>query len=530
MSKDFPIMPWPKAGSGVITRRAGLVAAASAVLSSNWIKTARADGSGTLTVGLSNNPVTCDPINMSSHDSEIISQNIFENLMEFDIEGELKPQLAKAYPEISADKLVYTFDLRDDVLFSDGTPMTSADIKYSIEFTADPSKKNSRGPIFKLIDHVDTDGPHRVHVHMKEPFNPWMYFLTKFCGTWPAGSREKYGQDYFRLSPKNVGTGPGVFEEWKPNDYVSLTRNPHYWQKGLPHWERLVIKIVPEDATRVAYLLSGQADIIGAPPPREFSRLKSRPGIHGEAVPTFGGWCVMFQNPTRPPFDDVNFRKAVQHATDRKTICDKIYYGLVEKSGIPAPASSWWYDKAADDSTDFNMELAKEYLAKSKYATGAEFDIEINAEPYLLDVKDAAVFIQSQLAKLGIKANLKPNSFPVVQAKIVGGDYAAGLANFMSPGEPTYFLMASFTANSFMSKVFGNQTDPVVAEGLKVAFSTDDRAVLKPMYAKMMQHLADEAYFTWIGYFAAANLWRDRVKNFKPSRGLTINVHEVTLT
>jgi peptide/nickel transport system substrate-binding protein len=513
-----------------LTRRSGLIAGAAAVLSSAWVRTAEADESGTLVVALSNNPLTCDPINMGSHDSQILSQTIYENLVEFDIDGVLKPQLAKALPTVSADALVYTFDLREDVVFSDGTKMTSEDVKYSIEYTIDPAKKNSRGPIFKLISHVVTEGPYRLHVHMKEPFAPWMSFLTKFMGVWPAGSREKLGNEYFRSTPKDVGTGPGIFEEWKPNDYVSFKRNPLYWQKGMPKWERLVVKVVPEDATRVAYLLSGQADIIGAPPPREFSRLKSRPGIQGEARPTFGGWCVLFQNPSRPPFDDINFRKAIQHAVDRKTICDKIYYGLVEKSGIPAPASGWWYDKAADASTEYNMDLAKQYLAKSKYATGAEFDIEINAEPYLLDVKDAGVFLQAELAKLGIKVNLKQNAFPVVQGKIMGGDYSAALANFMSPGEPTYFLMANFTANSFMSKVSGNTVDPVVAEALKIAFATTDQAVLKPVYAKLMQYLADQAYFTWIGYFAAANLWRERVKGFKPSRGLTINVHDVSVT
>ena len=137
--------------------------------------------------------------------------------------------------------------------------------------------------------------------------------------------------------------------------------------------------------------------------------------------------------------------------------------------------------------------------------------------------------MQAELAKLNIKMNLKMSSFPVVQAKIVGGDYTAGLANFMSPGEPTYFLMASFTSNSFMSKVFGTQNDQQVVDALKICFATPDQATLKPVYAKLMQHLADEAYFTWIGYFAAANLWRDRVKGFKPSRGLTINVHDVSL-
>ena len=82
-----------------LTRRSGLLAGAASVLSSSWVRTARGDENGVLVVALSNNPVTCDPINMSSHDTEIISQNIFENLVEFDIEGNLKPQLAKALPD-----------------------------------------------------------------------------------------------------------------------------------------------------------------------------------------------------------------------------------------------------------------------------------------------------------------------------------------------------------------------------------------------------------------------------------------------
>ena len=512
-----------------LTRRSALQAGAVAVLSSSLIHTARADESGTLTVALSNNPVTCDPINMASHDTEILSQTIYENLLEFDIEGNLKPQLAKALPEISADSLIYTFDLREDVLFQDGTPLTSEDVKYSIEYTINPANKATRGPIFNRISHVETDGPHRLHVHLKEPFAPWTSFLTKFMGIWPKGSREKFGPDYFRMSPKDVGTGPGIFEEWKPNDYISFRRNPNYWQKGLPHWDRLVVKIVPEDASRVAFLLGGQADIIGAPPPREFSRLTSRKGIKGQAVPTFGGWTVLLQNPTRPPFDDVEFRLAVAHAVDRKTIAEKIYYGLVEPSAIPAPASSWWFDKEANEMSAYNMDLARAHLAKSRYANGVEFDMDLPAEPYLLDAKDAAVFLQAELAKLNIKVNLKMAPFPIVSGRMLGGDYTSSLANIMSPGEPTYFLMANFTGNSFMSRTFGNQVDPEVVAAMKIAFAETDREKLKPVYAKLMKHMAETSYYTWIGYFAAANLWRDRVKNFKPSRGLTINVHDVAL-
>ncbi len=291
-----------------------------------------------------------------------------------------------------------------------------------------------------------------------------------------------------------------------------------------------MVKIVPEDATRVAFLLSGQADIIGAPPPREFSRLKSRKGIHGEAIPTFGGWTVLLQNPTRPPFDDVEFRRAIAHAVDRTTIAEKIYYGLVEPTAIPAPASSWWFDPEANAMSAFNLDQARQHLAKSRYAKGAEFDMDLPAEPYLLDCKDAAVFIQAELAKLNIKVNLKMAPFPIVSGRMLGGDYTSSLGNIMSPGEPTYFLLANFTGNSFMAKTSGGIDDPEVEAALKIAFAETDRAKLKPVYAKLMKYMAETSYYTWIGYFAAANLWRDRVKNFKPSRGLTINVHDVALS
>jgi peptide/nickel transport system substrate-binding protein len=513
-----------------MTRRAAIQAAAAATLSSEWIRTARADESGTLTVALSTNPITCDPINMPSHDSMILSQTIWENLVEYDITGALRPQLAKSLPEVSKDSLVYTFDLRDDVVFHDGSHLTSEDVKYSIEYTIDPANKATRGPIFSRLSHVETDGPYRLHVQLKEPFSPWLMFLTKHMGVWPKDSREKLGADHFRMSPTGVGTGPGMFEEWRPNDYVSFKRNPNYWQKDRPHWDRLVVKFIPEDATRVAFLLGGQVDIIGAPPPREFTRLKTRKGLQGESLPTFGGWTVILQNCSRPPFNDIEFRRAMKHAVDRKTIAEKIYFGLVEPSAIPAPASSWWFDEQANQMSAYDLDKARAHLAKSAYPNGTEIDLEVSAEPYLLDAKDAAVFLQSELAKLNIKLNIRLSQSSIVNTRVLSGDYQAGLVNFMSPGEPTYFLMTNFTPKSFMSKVSGNTVDPDVTEALKIVFAEPDQEKQKPVYANLMRSLADSSYYTWIGYFAAANLWRDRVKDFKPSRGLTINVHDTMIS
>jgi peptide/nickel transport system substrate-binding protein len=148
----------------------------------------------------------------------------------------------------------------------------------------------------------------------------------------------------------------------------------------------------------------------------------------------------------------------------------------------------------------------------------------------LLDVKDAAVFVQAELAKLKIKVNLRLTPNAILTQQVVGtGDYQAALVNFMSPGEPTYFLMVNFTENSFMSKASGNVVDPDVAAALKFVFAENDQEKQKPVFANLLRGMADTSYYTWIGYFAAADLWRDRVKNFKPSRGLTINVRDVAI-
>jgi peptide/nickel transport system substrate-binding protein len=349
--------------------RRALIKAAGLVGPAAWLNQALAQSPGSkLTVAIPNSPNTLDPINAVIHDPMVITYMLYENLVDMDVDGNLYPQLAKAMPEISADKLTYTFDLRDDVVFHNGQPMTSEDVKYSFESMLDPNRKAVRRGIFTKIDKVVADSKYRVIITLSEPYSPWLAFLYKYMGIWPKDSREKLGDDHFRLHPTGVGTGPGMFQEWKPNESVVLKRNPNYWQKGIPHWDELVVRLIPEDSSRVAYLLTKQVDIIGAPPPRDFARLSKQKGITGGVRSTLGGWSVMLMNNTRPPFDDINFRKAVAYALDRKTLAEKAYFGMVDPCTVPAPPQGWWYDKAADSIITYDPDRAKDYLKKSKYA------------------------------------------------------------------------------------------------------------------------------------------------------------------
>lgn len=482
----------------------------------------------TLTIVLPNNPVTIDPINQINHDSMVLGQTVFENLVEFGIDGVLRPQLAKALPTISADRKTYTFELRNDVAFQNGQKMTAEDVKYSFDYLLNPDNKAARRALFTRITKVTVLSPTKVQFDLSEPYHPWPYFLTKYMGVFPAGSREKHGGDYFKSGPIGVGTGSGIFEEWRANDYISFKKNPNYWQKGLPAWNRLVVRLIPEDSVRVAYLMTGQVDIISAPPPREFNRLKTFAGITGASQPTLGGWFAMFTNNTKAPFDDANFRKAVSCAIDREAIADKVYYGLLDPSGVPAPRRGWWFDKASSDSVSFDLEKAKAYLAKSKYPTGASFDLFIPAEVYLLDVKDAALVVQSQLAKIGIKLNLKVAEVNVLIQMMIRGEHTAALMIFMSPGEPTYLIQLNMTQGQVLSKSTGYQNSKL-DDLLRRAFAEDDQAKLKPIYVEMQQLLAADVPAVLLGFVHASNLWREKVKNFKPSQSLTMFVRDVQI-
>lgn len=510
-----------------VSRRKFLAASGGALLlDAATLANAQPASGRTLTVALPNNPITADPINQLNHDSMILGQTVFENLVEFGVDGVLRPQLAMALPVISDDKKSYTFDLRDDVVFHDGKKLDAEDVKYSFDYLLDPANKALRRPIFARIAKVTALDPLKVRIDLSEPYGPWLYFLTKYMGIFPKGSREKYGDAHFKQSPSGVGTGVGIFEEWKPNDSVTFRRNPNHWQKGVPQWDRLVVRFIPEDATRVAYLVTGQADIISAPPPREFNRLKTMPGVTGGSQPTLGGALILYSNNQKPPLDDVNVRKAISCAIDRKTIGEKVYFGLLEPSAMLAPPRGWWFDAAAERELAFDLDKAKALMAQSRYPSGGELDLSVQSEVYLLDTKDAALFIQAQLAKIGIKVNMKVYETSVLTQQVARGEHTMAMQMFMSPGEPTYIIQSTLTPGQSLSKS-SNYTSPELEGLMREAYAETDEAKLKGIYGRIQQLIARDAPSVYVGFVHASNLWRQTVKDFRVSPGLTMNVAAV---
>ena len=482
----------------------------------------------TLTVALPNNPTTLDPIQISNHDAMAITNSIFENLLEVNLDGEPVPCLARAMPTISDDALTFTFDLRDDVVFQNGQKFTAEDVKYSYEYMLDPKNRSVRRTLFSPIERITIESPTRVVFKLKHPYRPWLQYMTKFMGIFPKGSREAVGDDAFKSAPVNLGTGSGVFVEWQPDTQIVLRKNANYWRRGVPDWDRVVAKIVPEDATRLAYLMTGQAQIISAPPPRDFVRLKTTPGIQTGSKVALGGMWFMQTNNRRAPFDDVNFRKAVSCAIDRKAIAQDVLYGLLDPTATPAPTSTSYHNARADEAIGYNLPRAKDYLARSKYASRPDFELLVPSIPYLFDAKDSAVVMQSQLAAAGIAMKVTLMEQPQILTRAIAGTQVACLLPLMAPSDPTFIIQICYTADQIMSKSSG-YTSPALDAAIQESYRYTDSARLDPVLMKIQDILVEDCPNIWLGFVGVANAWRSEVTGFRPNTGLSMWLRDVKL-
>jgi peptide/nickel transport system substrate-binding protein len=152
------------------------------------------------------------------------------------------------------------------------------------------------------------------------------------------------------------------------------------------------------------------------------------------------------------------------------------------------------------------------------------------AQPYLLDVRDAAVVLQSQLAKLNIKINMRVTEQSVLQDALLSGNNVSALQVWLSPGDPTFVIDLCYGKNNNIYTKSSGYESAALWQTIQESYAEDDPKALKPIFERMQQILAQDSPHIWMGFVHVANLWRDSVKGFKVSQGLTMNVREVEKT
>lgn len=279
--------------------------------------------SSTLTYGLTLAPSGIDPHINASSELGIPLRSVYDTLVFLDPEtDEFIPGLAENW-EISPDGLTYTFALRRDVTFHDGTPFNAQAVVVNIDRIHDPDN-HSQKAVFMLGPLLDVEivDQYTVVISLSEPYAPLLDSLSDvYFGMASPTALEKWGSTEYQFH--QVGTGPYRFVEYVPNDHLTLTRNPDYawapsvYQQPQAKLENIIFRFYEDPSTRALALESGEIDIIGEVPPHDASRLSA--GADFTLIPlTIPGQPMQFFFNTRlPPTDDVSVRQALILAVDR---------------------------------------------------------------------------------------------------------------------------------------------------------------------------------------------------------------------
>jgi peptide/nickel transport system substrate-binding protein len=398
-----------------MTRRDVLkIAAAGAAASLPGLpQAARAQGTQKreLVVAQGGDIAALDPHLSTSSNDIRISFNIFDNLTSRRPDGKLLPSLATEWK--LQGQTAWVFKLRSGVKFHNGDPLTSADVKFSIDRSLDTSLKGNRvNTVLTTVDRVETPDPGTAVVHTKKP-DPLLPARLGFYGGQiiPKKYVETVGPDAFNAKP--VGSGPTRFVSWTKDDKLVLEANPDYWG-GRVDFDRLVVRALPEMAPRVAALLKGEVDLITQVPPDQGERVKGNASTVVSGA-LYGGLYVLAVNSKRPPLDNPLVKQALSLAIDREAIVKELWRGRgVVPSGMIAKGDNHF--DASLPPLAFNASEAKARLKKAGYK-GEEVVIETTVG-YMAGDKPMAEAIQAMWRDVGVNSKVEVLEYSVRAQKI----------------------------------------------------------------------------------------------------------------
>jgi len=273
---------------------------------------------GTLNVALTGQPDQFDPATSTVYTSVQIYDNIFDNLIQMNPQGNFTPKLATRWRQL--DPKTWEFDLVHNAVFHNGEHFTAHDVAYTINRILNPATGSSQIADFNQIQRVEVVDNYTVRLHLKAPYGPLLTSLA-------IGAYIQNEKAVTTLDPRRhpVGTGPFAFKEWVTNDHITLVRNPRYWQPGSPYVDRIVFRGSPVDESRLAALQSGEFNWVDAVPLQDVKKLRgSKNPIYltssNAGNPDFLGMVV-----NKPPFNNKKLRQAIAWAVDKRAILEVAY-------------------------------------------------------------------------------------------------------------------------------------------------------------------------------------------------------------
>lgn len=458
-----------------------------------------------------------------------ILHNTQDGLLNFDENySSVYPALAKDFPEVP-DPLTYIFRLREGVKFHDGKEVTSEDVKYTYMRLVDESYGATFGAVYREhIDSIETPDKYTVIFHLKKE---WPIFLSFVGGNHPKvvnkdlAELPEYGTSVWS------GTGPFMITEWVKGEYVTIVRNPNYWNAGeedLPYLDEVIFKEIPDPSAMYAAFEAGQADMVTDPDFKDVSRYAEDPDYKVYVGPSPASTLIVF-NTTKSPFNEKKLRQAISKGIDRQEIVDALFFGYAEAAGDFFPSFHWAHDPSVVAAYD--PEGAKALLKEAGYdeSNPFKFTLMSRTEPVYLD---QAVLIQDQLKRIGVEAEVSPVEYTTLSGMTQKPDGWAGDAALyrITPLRGTAFEFSyyQYGTDGGLNRCFYNKGDgyqnPEFEAKLREANSYSDydaaqREAAKPLYKEVSLIWLDDAPGILLNYWANADILYPYVKGWVPSTG-----------
>lgn len=449
-----------------------------------------------------------------------VATAVYDTLMVPNVDDEYVPSLARSV-EPNEDFTKWTIKLREGIEFHDGSPLDAEVVKNNLD--AYRGTRPPRKPLlflFVLQNIADTRVVDDMTVEVTT-MTPWVAFPAYLYASGRLGIvAQSQLDDTETCDRKLIGTGPFKFVEFVVNDHLTVRRNPKYWQtapdgKPYPYLDEIVFRPVADEGQRVNGLQSGELDVITTGGGRILANLRELADqdlvdVNETKQPNLVSYTMF--NASKPPFDDVNVRRAFAHGIDRESNNEILNDGLFEIADGPFAPGGLGYVKDAGF-PEHDVDKAKELIADYEERTGSQLKVTLTTTSSP-EVIEGAQLLQGQAEEFGVEVNLKSVDQGTIINNAISGDFQFVLWTNSHPGgdpDEQYLWWKSGSPTNF-----GRITDPEIDRLLDEGRVEPDREKRQEIYGDVMRQFADQAWNVWSTYTVEALATAPNVNGILP--------------
>lgn len=489
------------------------------------------DGGGTLVIASTQVPRHLNGAVQSGIATAVPSTQIFASLLRYDEGWNPLPYLAKSW-EVSDDGMTVTFQLVEGARFSDGQPVTSEDVAFSIMTVKENHPFKS---MFAPVERVETPSPDTAVFKLSKP-HPAL-FLALSPALAPILPKHVFdnGEDMKSNSRNSspIGSGPFVLEEFTPGEAIVLKKNPNFFIEGRPKLDEIIIRIIKDPSALLIAMENGEADMYPfIADSQSINRLKKvdRLAITDQGYAGVGPINWLAFNTASEKLSDVRVRQAIAYAVDRNFIVKALHRGFSKPQRGPIIESSPFFDPTIP-AYDVDLDKARALLAEAGYADGMDLTVDYIPGPKEQQ-QSVAEYLKSQLKKIGINVTVRAApDFPTWAGRVANHDFELTMDVVFNWGDPVIGVHRTYLCSNIRKGVIWSNTQSFcnekVDEILNAAAVETDFEKRKALYAQFQQIVAQDLPIYWINSLPYHTAYDKRLQN--PPVGIWGTMHPMDM-